>query len=107
VVGSDSEEAERVVESLANAQRIVFAPELLTASAVAAAWGYHFGQQCLAGTGRWYAIPLAVLLGTLALFFAAASVRVWMRKVGWVRWLAVAAFLWSLFGVSLRLFLGR
>lgn len=63
-----SDEAGSVTESLGNAQRIIFAPELLTALAVAAAWGYHFGSEFLAGTGRWYAMPLALLLGTMALF---------------------------------------
>lgn len=103
----NSDKPSSTAESLGSAQRIVFAPELLTASAVAGAWGYHFGAEFLAGTGQWYAMPLALLLGTMALFFAVASSRVWTRRVGWVRWLAAGWLLWSLFGMCLRYFLDK
>ena len=107
MVRLSSDETGSVAESLGSAQRIVFAPELLTGSAVAGAWGYHFGAEFLAGTARWYAMPLALLLGTMALFFAVASIRVWTRKVGWVRWLAAGWSLWSLFGMCLRFFMEK
>jgi hypothetical protein len=104
---SGSDKSYEKAGSFEKGQRILFAPDFAAASFVAGAWAYYFIGEFLSGTGVWYGPVLALPLAGLAIFFAMASWKVWMRKARWVRWLVAAWLMSMVFGFGLRALLAR